>query len=248
MSDFDIYSDDLDFGAQSPSESTPQSPDEFFMASSKDDISNENTTDLDIYSDVTLDIANPASETDPIHSDPHQDADEDHIGQNPDGIQSGDIESKNGDDRAVSGADGSGEPSLPIPMNNSVYIGGLNWWTTDQQLEEILTKFGKLRTIKFHEDTANGSSEGNVYIEFTSHEAANAAKEHLDGTDINGSKCSIRLTHHDSSHINFSQFVQSLKGIQYTGGNTPIDPSLQYNNNSNNNSSNNSNKMSFHRR
>jgi cleavage and polyadenylation specificity factor subunit 6/7 len=33
-------------------------------------------------------------------------------------------------------------------------------WTTDQQLEDLLSKFGKIKTLKFFEDKVNGKSKG----------------------------------------------------------------------------------------
>ena len=41
-----------------------------------------------------------------------------------------------------------------------VYIGDLHWWTTDADLEEECSRFGRIRDVKFFEDTSNGKSKG----------------------------------------------------------------------------------------
>lgn len=68
-----------------------------------------------------------------------------------------------------------------VQAQPSIYIGNLTWWTTDQELEDLFSPFGKLRSIKFFEDKVNGKSKGYALVEFATAEAAARAKEHVHG-------------------------------------------------------------------
>jgi cleavage and polyadenylation specificity factor subunit 6/7 len=48
-------------------------------------------------------------------------------------------------------------------------------------LEDLFSPFGKLKNIKFFEEKSNGKSKGYALIEFYSPEAAQAAKESVNG-------------------------------------------------------------------
>ena len=50
-----------------------------------------------------------------------------------------------------------------------LFVGELQWWTTDADLEAALSEFGKVKEIKFYEEKASGKSKGycQVLIYFT---------------------------------------------------------------------------------
>lgn len=76
---------------------------------------------------------------------------------------------------AVPQQNGTGAPTT------SVYIGSLQWWTTDAQLEALCSEFGEVLQITTYEDKANGKSKGYALVEFATFEAAQACKEQFNG-------------------------------------------------------------------
>lgn len=74
-----------------------------------------------------------------------------------------------------------GEPTYGTV--DSIYIGNLQWWTTDAQIEELCSKYGVPQKIRFFEDKASGKSKGYVLVTFDSAKAAYTCKQELDGWD-----------------------------------------------------------------
>ena len=62
-----------------------------------------------------------------------------------------------------------------------VYVGDLHWWTTDVDLEQECSHFGRIRDIKFFEDSSNGKSKGAAKVVFAKQEAAAACQAGLNG-------------------------------------------------------------------
>jgi len=97
----------------------------------------------------------------------------------------------------------SPEPSTPksdqevIEHHSSdqtaVYIGGLTWWTTDQDLETLFSEYGRVKSVKFFEDKVNGKSKGYALIEFANPDSAHQARDKLNGREINGKQCVINF-------------------------------------------------------
>ncbi|PRP78732.1 RNA recognition motif-containing protein [Planoprotostelium fungivorum] len=48
----------------------------------------------------------------------------------------------------------------------SILLGNLAWWTTDQEIEDLFTIYGKIRQIRFFEDPVNGKGKGYVLLEY----------------------------------------------------------------------------------
>jgi len=70
--------------------------------------------------------------------------------------------------------------------SNTVYVGNLRWWVTDQDLWNLFSQFGVIGCLKIHADKVNGKSKGYAYIQFEpSHPmAAVHACEKLEGYDL----------------------------------------------------------------
>jgi len=66
-------------------------------------------------------------------------------------------------------------------QSNTVYVGNLRWWVTDQDLWNLFSQFGVIGNLKIHADKVNGKSKGYGYIQFKqSHPMAAAhAREKL---------------------------------------------------------------------
>lgn len=73
--------------------------------------------------------------------------------------------------------DGTGDPE------GYVYVGDLHWWTTDADLEQECCRFGRVRGIKFFEDSSNGKSKGAAKITFSKQQAAAACLSQMNGCE-----------------------------------------------------------------
>ena len=76
-------------------------------------------------------------------------------------------------------------PSLTIvtntaaPAGSSLYIGNLQWWTTDSELENLCAKHGQVLNIKTFEDKTTGKSKGYVLVQFGTADSAAACQAAL---------------------------------------------------------------------
>ncbi|GAB1610325.1 cleavage and polyadenylation specificity factor subunit 6-like [Argonauta hians] len=83
--------------------------------------------------------------------------------------------------------DAKSTPSAPIMPANytgkrvSLYVGNLTWWTTDQDLTDIIATIGvpDLLEIKFYENRANGQSKGFAVVAVGSEASSRAIFEKL---------------------------------------------------------------------
>lgn len=63
-----------------------------------------------------------------------------------------------------------------------MYVGGLQWWTTDAELDALCRPYGELISLRFFEDKGNGKSKGYALANFATAEAALRCKEGLNGS------------------------------------------------------------------
>ncbi|KAJ3947549.1 hypothetical protein N0V92_013251 [Colletotrichum tropicale] len=86
---------------------------------------------------------------------------------------------RKGDDRPV-------DPGA----TTAIMISDLNWWNTDDDIRGWCREGhceDELKDITFSEHKVNGKSKGQVYVEFTTQQAATAAKHAIESTDgVNG--------------------------------------------------------------
>jgi RNA recognition motif-containing protein len=66
--------------------------------------------------------------------------------------------------------------------STAVYVGGLQWWTTDAELDALCRPYGELVSLRFFEDKGNGKSKGYALAKFATAEAALRCKEGLNGS------------------------------------------------------------------
>ncbi|KAL2758459.1 hypothetical protein ACRALDRAFT_2040637 [Sodiomyces alcalophilus JCM 7366] len=69
---------------------------------------------------------------------------------------------------------------------SAVTISELNWWTTDDDIRGYAHQAhceDELKDVTFSEHKVNGKSKGQVYVEFTSQQAATAMKHHIDSLE-----------------------------------------------------------------
>ncbi|KAF5741121.1 cleavage and polyadenylation specificity factor subunit 6 isoform X1 [Tripterygium wilfordii] len=72
-----------------------------------------------------------------------------------------------------------------------LYVGELHWWTTDAELESVLSQYGRVKEIKFFDERASGKSKGYCQVEFYDPNAAAACKEGMNGHLLNGRACVV---------------------------------------------------------
>ncbi|KAF8408345.1 hypothetical protein HHK36_007494 [Tetracentron sinense] len=84
-------------------------------------------------------------------------------------------------------------PSRPSVENGTtmLFVGELHWWTTDADLESMLSQYGRVKEIKFFDERASGKSKGYCQVEFYDATAAAACKEGMNGHIFNGRACVV---------------------------------------------------------
>ncbi|KAL9257538.1 Cleavage and polyadenylation specificity factor subunit 6-like protein [Drosera capensis] len=73
----------------------------------------------------------------------------------------------------------------------TLFVGELHWWTTDAELESVLSQYGRVKEIKFFDERASGKSKGYCQVDFHDPAAAAACKERMDGYVFNGRACVV---------------------------------------------------------
>ncbi|KAI3763501.1 hypothetical protein L2E82_13405 [Cichorium intybus] len=73
----------------------------------------------------------------------------------------------------------------------TLFVGELHWWTTDAELENVLTQYGRVKEIKFFDERASGKSKGYCQVEFHESSSAAACKEGMNGYLFNGRPCVV---------------------------------------------------------
>ena len=77
-------------------------------------------------------------------------------------------------------------------MTNKLFIGGLEYSTTDAQLEEHFSKIGKVLSAKVILDRDTGQGKGFGFVEMDSPEAAKEAMDKLNGSQLNGRSIAVK--------------------------------------------------------
>jgi hypothetical protein len=72
-----------------------------------------------------------------------------------------------------------------------VYVGELNWWTSDEEIERALGEYGRVKELRLFEEKANGKFKGYCQAEFFDGEAARACKEMMSGRLFTGRPCVV---------------------------------------------------------
>lgn len=71
-------------------------------------------------------------------------------------------------------------------MGSKIYVGGLPYSTTDQQLQELFSPHGSVASAKVITDKFTGQSRGFGFVEMSSGEEASKAIAALNGTQMDG--------------------------------------------------------------
>lgn len=77
-------------------------------------------------------------------------------------------------------------------MTNKLFIGGLDYATTDAQLEELFATIGKVISAKVIVDRMTGQGKGFGFVEMATEAEAKEAMGKLDGSDLNGRAIAVK--------------------------------------------------------
>jgi cold-inducible RNA-binding protein len=71
-------------------------------------------------------------------------------------------------------------------MGNKLYVGGLPYSTTEQQLTELFSQHGAVQSVKVITDRFTGQSRGFAFVEMATSEEAQKAIAALHGSELGG--------------------------------------------------------------
>ncbi|MEE3082480.1 MAG: hypothetical protein VX320_00130 [Candidatus Thermoplasmatota archaeon] len=77
-------------------------------------------------------------------------------------------------------------------MGMKLFIGGIPYSTTEEQLTEIFSAHGELKEVHIAKDKESGNSKGFAFITYKSHKEGAAAIVALKGTQLEGRKLTIQ--------------------------------------------------------
>ena len=68
----------------------------------------------------------------------------------------------------------------------NLYVGNIAWTTTEEELENLFSQFGKVSAVRIITEGHSGRSKGFGFVEMESKENGESAIESLDGKDYGG--------------------------------------------------------------
>ena len=71
-------------------------------------------------------------------------------------------------------------------MNKNLYVGGLSYSVSDQQLQELFATYGDVESAKVIKDRDTDRSRGFGFVEMSTPEEATKAIEALNGSEQDG--------------------------------------------------------------
>ena len=77
-------------------------------------------------------------------------------------------------------------------MTNNLFIGSLDYTTTDSQLEEHFATIGKVLSAKVIVDRNTGQGKGFGFVEMETPEVAKEAMNKLNGSQLNGRSIAVK--------------------------------------------------------
>jgi len=77
-------------------------------------------------------------------------------------------------------------------MTNKLFVGSLDYSTTDSQLSEHFATIGKVLSAKVIVDKYTGQGKGFGFVEMETEEIAKEAMNKLDGSQLNGRAIAVK--------------------------------------------------------
>lgn len=69
-----------------------------------------------------------------------------------------------------------------------LFVGSLPWETTDQELQDLFSKYGQVSRANVVKDRDTGRSRGFGFVEMDNDAEADEAMKNLNGSDMGGRK------------------------------------------------------------
>lgn len=110
----------------------------------------------------------------------------------------------------------------------TVIAQNMTWWTTDKNIEDLFSQFGRIKSLKFLEDKVNGKSKGIALIEYYNKDAGMNAMNKAQGRDLQGRPLALSFATpailKDLQKVNQTAKPQKGRGMgmQKPGKNQPI--------------------------
>ena len=79
-------------------------------------------------------------------------------------------------------------------MNKKLYVGGLPYSVTDEQLVELFEPHGAVESAKVITDRYTDRSRGFGFVEMGTQEEAETAIQALNGTDLGGRSLTVNIS------------------------------------------------------
>ena len=77
-------------------------------------------------------------------------------------------------------------------MTNKLFIGNLDYSTTDSQLEEHFSKIGKVLSAKVIVDRYSGQGKGFGFVEMENEQVAKTAMDKLNGSQLKDRSIAVK--------------------------------------------------------
>ena len=78
-------------------------------------------------------------------------------------------------------------------MNCRLYVGNLNYSTTEQELRDAFSAVGTVSSVSLVMDRETGRPRGFAFVEMETEEAANAAVEKLNNTELGSRTLTVNI-------------------------------------------------------
>lgn len=72
-----------------------------------------------------------------------------------------------------------------------LFVGGLPYATTDDELKEVFSQYGAVASAKVIMDRETGRSKGFGFVEFENEDEGKEAQKAMDGNEIGGRKVTV---------------------------------------------------------
>lgn len=132
-------------------------------------------------------------------------------------------------------------PTQPFVVDNGntmLFVGELHWWTTDAEIESVLSQYGRVKEIKFFDERVSGKSKGYCQVEFYDSAAAAACKEGMNGFVFNGKACVVAFASPETLKQMGANFTGRNQGQNQMQNRRPLNEGMGRGNNNNNNNNN----------
>lgn len=100
-----------------------------------------------------------------------------------------------------------------------LFVGGISYSITTDQLEEVFQKFGTVSSVNIVTDKFSGQSKGFAFVEMENDENAQEAIKQLDGYALDGRKIGVSVARPKEEHQNQGGYNRNKGDFQRNNNN-----------------------------